>query len=232
MKIIHCASYSLLSAESADFAVEKLRGSNPKLLCAATGNSPTGMYHQVAKRKDELNIPELHIIKLDEWQGLPMEDPGTCETYLRQHLLGPLEIPAGNYISFNSMAADPKSECRRIKKELDARGPIDLCVLGLGLNGHLALNEPADEIDPTIHLAQLAESSQGHSMISHLDSRLTHGYTLGLADILQSRSILLLVNGLKKKPIFDKLMTGKISTQLPASFLWLHPDVTCFYSEE
>ena len=232
MKIIHCSSYSLLSAEAAAFVVEKLGGPGKKLLCAATGNSPTGMYEQLAKRKDELNIPELHVLKLDEWQGIPMDDPGTCETYLQQHLLGPLKIPHSNYIAFNSLASDPEAECQRIKKELDEKGPIDLCILGIGLNGHLALNEPAGEIEPGIHVAALTKSSQEHSMISHLDSALTHGYTLGLRDILQSTAILLLVNGLKKKTIFNKLMTGRISTQLPASFLWLHPDVTCFYSEE
>ena len=232
MIVQHYDSYQALSEAAADFVLSRLGGTHKRMLCAATGGSPTAMYASLVKRKSELDIANLKILKLDEWYQLPMESEGTCESYLQLHLVQPLAIDKANYISFNSIAPDPDAECERIRKLVEAKGPIDACILGIGMNGHLALNEPAEELEPGIHLGKLAESSQSHPMISGSNFTPTHGFTLGMGDILKARTILLLVNGKKKKTIFNKLMNKKVSTLLPASLLWLHPDVYCFYSEQ
>ncbi|RYY18866.1 MAG: galactosamine-6-phosphate isomerase, partial [Sphingobacteriaceae bacterium] len=103
------------------------------------------------------------------------------------------------------------------------------CVLGIGLNGHIAFNDPADELQPGVHLAKLSAASLAHPMVKHAAVDLQYGYTLGMADILQSKTILLIVNGQHKKTIFQEFLKGQITTQLPASFLWLHADVYCYY---
>jgi galactosamine-6-phosphate isomerase len=232
MNVQHFESYRSLSEAAAGFLLDKLSGDHQRMLCAATGGSPTGMYEALINRKNELSTRNLYILKLDEWYQLPMESEGTCESYLQQHLLEPLAIDSSKYISFNSMAMDAEAECDRIQKLVEAKGPIDVCILGIGMNGHLALNEPAEELEPCIHLGKLAESSQSHPMISGSRFTPTHGFTLGIGDILKARTIVLLVNGKKKKTIFSKLMHKKVSTLLPASLLWLHPDVYCFYSDQ
>jgi len=232
MKVQHYDSYQALSDAAADFVLNRLAGTHKRMLCAATGGSPTAMYAALAKRKSELDITNLKILKLDEWYQLPMELDGTCEAYLQQHLLRPLSIPASNYISFDSMAADPASECKRIQDAISSEGPIDVCILGIGMNGHLALNEPAEELEPAVHLGELADSSKSHPMIIGSQFRPTHGFTLGIGDILKARTIVLLVHGPKKKTIFTKLMNKKVSTFLPASLLWLHPDAYCFYTDQ
>jgi len=101
----------------------------------------------------------------------------------------------------------------------------------LGQNGHVAFNEPADSLHPHAHLAELSETSLNHTMINNAGVEIKYGFTLGMADILQSKKIILLVNGTHKQAIMKRLLQKKISTQLPASLLWLHPNVTCFYSE-
>jgi len=232
MNVQHYESYQALSESAADFVLKRLEGTHKRMLCAATGGSPTGMYAALAKRKSELDITNLKILKLDEWYQLPMGLDGTCESYLQQHLLQPLSIPASNYISFDSMAADAQLECKRIEEAISTQGPIDVCILGIGMNGHLALNEPANELEPGVHLGQLADSSKSHPMIKESNFRPTHGFTLGIGDILKARTIVLLVNGQKKKTIFTQLMNKKVSTQLPASLLWLHPDAYCFYTDQ
>jgi galactosamine-6-phosphate isomerase len=232
MEVQQFSSYEALSEAAAEFVLQKLSGDGPKLFCAATGASPTGMYKAMVRRKNALDLDGLKILKLDEWYLLPMESEGTCESYLQQHLIQPLRIDPANYISFNSVAADPEIECERINQSLQVHGPIDICILGIGLNGHLALNEPAEELIPGIHLSELAETSKSHPMIDGSSVRPTHGFTLGIGDILKSRTIVLIINGPKKKTIFNQLMKEKVSTRLPASLLWLHPDVHCFYSDQ
>ena len=110
---------------------------------------------------------------------------------------------------------------------LDKEGPIDICVLGLGANGHLALNEPAEQLQPFVHVARLTAESCQHPMLAESAARPSYGLTIGMADILQSRKVLLLVSGVHKREQFQRLLSRQVSTQFPASFLWLHPDVTC-----
>ena len=212
MNVQQYNSYEELSEAAADFVLNRLAGTHNRMLCAATGGSPTGMYAALAKRKSELDITNLKILKLDEWYQLPMDVDGTCEAYLQRHLLQPLSIPSSNYIAFNSMADDPARECKRIQDAISGEGPIDVCILGIGMNGHLALNEPAEELNPDVHLGELAHSSRSHPMISESKYRPTHGFTLGMGDILKARTIILLVHGRKKKTIFSKLMNKKLTT--------------------
>ncbi len=204
------------------------------MLCAATGNSPTGTYGVLAKEYGlrPALFDDLRVLKLDEWGGVPINDPGTCESYIHKHLLTPLQIPEKRYLSFDSNPTDTESECKRTQAVLSSAGPIDCCVLGLGLNGHLALNEPADDLQPNFHKARLTDSTLQHSMVTAMGQRPSYGWTLGMSDILQSRMILLLVSGASKRDITRELLNRRLTTQLPASFLWLHPNTICLFDKE
>jgi galactosamine-6-phosphate isomerase len=111
---------------------------------------------------------------------------------------------------------------------LEKNGPIDICILGLGLNGHIAMNEPGDALTPHTHVSRLTLQSQKHAMLATLKRKPRFGLTLGMADILSSRKILLLVSGLSKRAILKRTLQPRVTTRLPASFLHLHPDVTVF----
>jgi galactosamine-6-phosphate isomerase len=217
-----------LSARAAAFLAARFQAAPSMLFCAATGSTPTRTYERlVAMAPDRPGLfDRLRLLKLDEWGGLPPDDAGTCETYLQRHLAGPLGIPTERYFAFRSDAADPGAESLRVQRILAAEGPVDLCLLGLGLNGHLALNEPAEALQARAHVAPLDPGTREHPMIRHLGERPRFGLTLGMADILQAREILLLVNGSHKREVLQRLLAGGISTRLPASFLHLHPAVT------
>src|SRR4029079_13542626 len=103
--------------------------------CAASGRTPTRTYELLARRRgDEPALfQRLRVIKLDEWEGLAMDDPGSCELHLRRHLLDPLEVPPERYTGFRGDAIAPEAECAHIAGVLEERGPIGLCVLGLGV---------------------------------------------------------------------------------------------------
>ena len=192
MKIIKKDDYEALSRDAASLITEYLKGNRQALLCAATGGSPTGTYAGLKQTFDlqpEL-FSRLRVIKLDEWGDLPMNHPSTCESYLQKHLIGPLHITGDRYISFQSDSEDPAGECRRIQQDLRKSGPIDICILGLGMNGHLALNEPDTFLESETHVAKLSASSLEHPMIGSTGRKPSYGLTLGMADILQSSFIL------------------------------------------
>lgn len=213
-----------MSRAAADLLAQQIRAKPNALLCMATGATPMRSYELLA-RNDHSLFNQLRVIKLDEWGGIPMESAATCETFLRRSFIEPLNL-ASRYIGFESQPASFEAECARIERWLAANGPIDLCVLGLGINGHLGFNEPATSLRPHAHVAKLAASSLQHSMIAAENNKPTVGLTLGVADLLLSRQIILVVSGGSKNGPMKALLAGEITTQFPASFLHLHPNVT------
>lgn len=99
-------------------------------------------------------------------------------------------------------------------------------ILGIGANGHLAMNEPHDILTTSCHISKLSEQTRAHSMIDSIQKMPRFGISLGMADLFFSKKILLLLSGAHKKEIFQILLKKEISTCVPASFLWLYPNVT------
>ena len=234
MKIEVCNTYEDLSLKAKDIILQEIRKNKNLLLCTATGGSPTRTYELLGHEfqgKPEL-FSDLRIIKLDEWGGIPLEQPGTCESYLQKHILQPLQIQESRYIGFNSNPENIAIECKKVQGKLNEEGPIDLCILGLGMNGHLAFNEPADFLEPFCHRAELSPMSLQHKMASGMQIKPSYGLTLGMADILYSKMIIILINGDQKRKIVKKFLSKKIRSSIPASYLWLHPNVICLIEKE
>jgi galactosamine-6-phosphate isomerase len=221
--------YEEMSRRAARHLHAKVRERPDLLLCAATGGTPTRAYRLFAEswENHRREVSRLRVVKLDEWGGLPPGDAGTCEAYLREHLLGPLGVTPDRYLGFRPDAPDPAAECDAVASALDERGPVDVCVLGLGVNGHLGFNEPGPALHPHAHVAALSRESLEHPMVRHAAGAPLFGMTLGIGDILRARSVLLLVNGAHKREALRRLITGPVATEFPASLLWLHADVTC-----
>jgi galactosamine-6-phosphate isomerase len=170
----------------------------------------------------------MRVVQIDEWVGPAPAHAATCRYDLQTKLLTPLSIASSRFRGYKSDAANPQRECKTMSEWLAEYGPIDICVLGLGLNGHIAMNAPADDLIPCAHVSKLTPESQKHAMLATLKRKPSRGLTLGMADILASQIILLLVNGSKKKAILKRTLESKITTRLPASFLHLHPNVLVF----
>ena len=222
-----------MSRQAAARVIAAAASKSDSLLCAPAGNSPTGLYRELAgeaERNPDL-FRSLRIVKLDEWLGLPASDAATCEHFLKARLLEPLAIAAERYIAFDPETADPLLECARVQGELERQGPIDLCILGLGKNGHVGLNEPGPSLQPRCHVAKLSEETLKHAMMSASESKPTRGLTLGIGDILHARKIVLLVTGEGKRPVISRFLDGTMTTELPATLLWLHHDLEVFLDD-
>ena len=227
-------SYGELSLKAKNLVVQEIEKNRRLLLCAAAGGSPAGMYQLLCNQYQENPglFAQLRIIKIDEWGGVPMDQPGTCEQDLQQNLLQPLRIPESRYTGFHSNPDNPGLECARIQEKLTTEGPIDLCILGMGRNGHLAFNEPADFLQPCCHVAELSGMTLQHAMTAEMNLKPAFGLTLGMADILHSKMILILIAGKEKREIVQKFLAQKVSSSVPASFLWLHPNVHCLMTQD
>lgn len=220
------ADIESLSRYAADTIVELLRVKPDSLLCAASGSTPTRTYELLVEHflaEPDL-FDQLRVIKLDEWGGLSSDDPASCEHHLRTTLVDPIGLEK-RYIAFDGRAPSPERECERIQSWLAGQGPIDICILGLGVNGHLGFNEPGDALWPHAHVTRLSESSLQHAMVRDRPDKPDYGVTLGMADLLQSRHIFLQVSGVSKREPMERLLSGAVCTHFPASFLHLHPHV-------
>jgi galactosamine-6-phosphate isomerase len=118
-----------------------------------------------------------------------------------------------------------------MEEVIQQQGPLDICILGIGVNGHIALNEPGEVLRPDFHVCQLAESTLNNGMIKSLKQPPTFGLTMGVGNILQSKKILIFISGSGKKEAFERLLKPEVSTQFPASLLWLHPNVDVLVDE-
>jgi galactosamine-6-phosphate isomerase len=225
MKLKIYGNHEALSKAAAGWIAREF-GREPRLLlCLATGSTPIRTYQLLGFRARACPalFAHLRVLKLDEWASLPMSDPASSEAYLQHRVIRSWGVCPRHFVGFVSEPRRPRWECQRIQHWLARNGPIDLCVLGLGRNGHLGFNEPGRTLCPVAHRARLSRQTRAHPMLSHAAVRPEYGLTLGMAEILQARRILLLVSGEDKRKPLQRLLRGEISTQFPASLLCLHP---------
>jgi galactosamine-6-phosphate isomerase len=224
MPHLHVApDHESASRLAADWLAAASRRKPTSLVTLASGSTPTRAYELFVEQcqgAPQLSA-SLRVLKLDEWGGLPGTCVGSCEEHLRRVFVDPLRL-SERYVSFDGATHDPSAECQRVANWLATKGPIDACLLGLGINGHLGFNEPADELQPHAHVAELSAASLSHAMIRDTPTRPACGLTLGVADLMQSRGLLVIATGAAKREPLRRMLLGAISPRFPASIIQLH----------
>jgi galactosamine-6-phosphate isomerase len=221
------SDFESMSNEGFERIKEALEKKPDLLFCVASGGSPSGSYSKLADYKK--NHPDfgsaMRVIKLDEWGGLAPNSTFTSELDVQQKFVQPMGISADRYWTLDPYTEDPEGACAAMEQVLEREGPLDICILGIGVNGHIALNEPGDVHQLPFHVCQLAESTLANGMLKTLKQPPSFGMTIGLRGILQSKLILLFIAGSGKKAAFEQLKEQQVRSQFPASYLWLHPNV-------
>jgi galactosamine-6-phosphate isomerase len=219
-------TYEALSRTAADVLVTAVRDNPQASIIIATGSTPTLTYrlwiHDLLAQS--IPVDQITIIKLDEWGGLPMHHPSTCETYIQTHILKPLHLRDEQYVSFSSQPEHPEVECQRIASALSHLVAIDVCVLGIGKNGHLGFNEPSDHWSTGPFVTTLSRESLGHDMLQGDSSQVTFGITLGMDNIRSAKKILVLASGEAKAGIVAAALLGPVTPQCPASLMQTLPN--------
>jgi glucosamine-6-phosphate deaminase len=204
-------NYEALSQGAAQFVTEAIHAKPNLVLGLAAGNTPLGTYRELVRLHQDgaVDFSRVVFFSLDEYIGLDASDPRSFTSFLRQNLLDHIDAVPGNV--------------RLIKPSMDVEesirdaGGIDLQILGIGRNGHIAFNEPGSRLDSRTRVVQLAEPAPDFAKTA---------ITMGIATILESRQILLLASGASKAEILSQAISGPVSDALPASALQLHANVT------
>lgn len=166
-----------------------------------------------------MSLSEARIFNLDEYRGLPRADPHSFAAYLHQRLIDPLRLAPAQVRLLRGDAVDLAAECRDYDAALAACGGLDLGVLGLGTNGHIAFNEPGSSWDERTHVVQLSQSTNPWPMPRE-------GITLGIRSLLDARQILLLIAGAGKQAAKAALYRGVEDREWPVTSLLRHPSLT------
>ncbi|WP_336514448.1 glucosamine-6-phosphate deaminase [Pollutibacter soli] len=228
------ATYEEMSQKAAEAVIRLAETLTEPLICFPSGNTPVLFLQNIVNHFKEKNeTPNWYFISLDEWLGVPATEKGSCRQFLDEHFFQPLSIPENRIFFFDGLSPDPEAECRKAEQWLDIRGNIKICVLGLGQNGHLGLNEPGSDFGLKMQIVSLTESTivGGRKYFSN-PVELNSGITLGLATIMNAGTVFLLVNGSKKAAILQHVLEGTVTPQIPATILKEHPDCWVYMDEE
>lgn len=201
-----------------------------------TGRTPVRLYNELVSlaAHGKADFSRVRTFNLDEFLGIPSSHPGSYRTFMEAHLFRHVGIPDERINFLNGAAADPEAECRRYEDAIAAAGGIDLQILGIGTNGHIGFNEPARELQARTHRVKLKpETRRSNAALFGGDPAAVpeDALSMGMATILQARSIVLLATGRSKARCVARVVNGPITTRLPASFLQLHHDVHVMLDE-
>jgi len=234
MRTIKTAAPHGFACEAADWLCDHLRDKPQSVLALPTGSTPLGLYAELIARSRTgsqaggLSLDAASIFDLDEYCGLPPSDPHSYSAFLRQHLIGPLRLADDRVRLLRGDAADMEAECLAYDAALADCGGIDLCVLGLGENGHVAFNEPGTRWDLRTHVVHLSPATRAaHArQAANPWSIPTRGVTMGIKTLLEARHILLLIAGTHKQAAKQALYGGVADIDWPVTSLLAHPNVT------
>ena len=211
--------------------------SNPKAtLGLATGSTPIGLYKEMIKDYENgvVSYKDMLSINLDEYVGLPVEHPESYRSFMNANLFNHIDIKKENTNVPNGLAEDVEKACEEYS-DFIATHPIDVQILGIGGNGHIAFNEPGTSFDAKTHLVELKEKTRidnARFFDGDINKVPTHAVTMGLKDIMSAKKIILLASGANKAQAVKDMIEGEMSTHCPASILQSHPDVVVICDAE
>ena len=227
MQVIVVEGYEELSREAARWTARRLLGRPDLVLALPTGDTPVGMYRELVRlhREGLVDFSQATAFNLDEYLGLPPDHPESFASYMHRYLWDHVDLRAEARHIPRSLPEDPEAECRRYEQLLEEAGGIDLAVLGLGRNGHIAFNEPGTPFESRTHVAELSHETREEEAIRFggLERVPKLAITMGIRTIMNARELLLLVSGEEKREVLTRALTGPVTPRLPASVLQLHP---------
>ena len=220
-----------LSAALATAVLETIVATPALVLGLPTGRTPLGLYRELRERSrgNRIDWSAVRTFNLDEFAGLEGTAPGSYRAFMQAELFDHVSIAPSNIGFLDGMAADLKAECRRYEDAIEAAGGIDLQILGIGANGHIGFNEPADGLCANTHVTTLTEETREANAQRfggdwrHVPDR---ALSMGMSTILSAREIVLIATGEEKADVVQGMIEGLITTRLPASILQVHHRVT------
>src|SRR5215469_13488478 len=226
MRVLVTADYRTLSQAAAELLLKAIRVKPALVLGLPTGNTPLGMYEEVVRayREQQLDFSRLRTFNLDEYSGIAPDDPHSYRTYMRKHFFEHVNISL-----HNTHIPDGTGD---YEKDIVEAGGIDLLIVGIGMNGHIAFNEPGSDFGSRTREVTLTPETRANAK-KHFGAATvpSRAVTMGIGTILDSRCIVLLASGASKRDIVTRALNGPVSQAVPASALQNHPNVIAVLDE-
>ena len=223
IRIIYSKTAKEAGINGANVITELLKVKKNAVLGLATGSSPVGMYQELIERcgRGEISFADVKTVNLDEYVGLTAEHDQSYSYFMHDNLFNHIDIKEENVNLPNGMAADPKAECDRYDAVVASMGGIDIQVLGIGNNGHIGFNEPADYFSYGTGLIDLTDSTidANSRFFASRDEVPTQALSMGVGQIMSADKIVLLAMGKGKAEILEKALFGEVTPAVPASIL-------------
>jgi glucosamine-6-phosphate deaminase len=228
VEVVITESVAAFHREAARWILGRVRERPGLALALPTGSTPEGMYRALvtAVGRGETDLSGVTAFALDEYVGLARCDPRSFASYLRQRFLSRVAVRAAHLL--DGAAPDPWEEARRHERSICRVGRLDLAVLGLGRNGHIAFNEPGSSFDSRTRVVTLTEQTRRANarFFGTLEEVPERAITVGIGNILEAEEILVLAAGQGKEEALRAVLEGPETTAVPASALREHPRVT------
>ncbi len=225
MKLKIFEDYQSLSEYTAEEILKQIESKPDSVICLAAGDTPRLSYQILAKKLNEkkTDLSKCSIIGLDEWVGIPPDNEGSCQYFLRNELLKHVNISPAQVHLFNAMSDDLARECWIIDEVIKVKNGLDLMVVGVGMNGHIGFNEPGVSFDLYSHVIDLDNTTQsvGQKYFKKTTT-IKKGITLGLKHLTESRKAILIANSSKKSDVIKAIVEGPVDSQMPASIMQDH----------
>ena len=227
MRLIRAKDYNDVSRKAANIIAAQIYLKPDCVLGLATGSSPVGTYKELIAKYEagDLDFSKVRTVNLDEYVGLTKDHDQSYAYFMRSNLFDHVNIDQNNCNIPNGMNPDAEAECARYDAVIDAFGGADLQLLGLGPNGHIGFNEPADDFTYGTHVVTLAADTieANARFFKSADEVPRQSVSMGIGNIMAAKCVVLVATGESKaKAVYDTIR-GPITPRVPASVLQLHP---------
>ena len=236
MKIIRTKNYEDMSRKAANIISAQVILKPDCVLGLATGGTPVGTYEQLVEwyNKGDIDFSGVTTVNLDEYRGLPKEHPESYWSFMHKNLFDKVNIRPEAIHLPDGTNPDAADACKKYNEIIHSVGGIDLQLLGLGPNGHIGFNEPADAFVKGTNKVHLTDATidANQRFFASREEVPTYAYTMGIGSIMKAKRVLLVVNGKNKAQAVKDCFFGPIRPQAPGSILQLHPDFTLVADED
>ena len=230
VNLIKAADPKEVGKLAADLFEALIRTKPACVIGLATGSTPLPLYRELIAREKvgKIDFTRVRSANLDEYKGLAPDHPQSYRRFMQENLFDHISIKPENTIVPDGLAEDVQAMCEAYERKIEAWGGVDLQLLGIGHDGHIGFNEPADHFPGMTHEVELTAMTRDANkrFFASLDEVPTAAFTMGIGTVMAARKIVMVVTGADKHDILMKSFFGPVTPEVPASILQFHPDVT------
>ena len=229
MKILVFEKEEHLDAYVGEYISHFIRNHSQPVIGFATGSTPLGVYRYFIDnyQAQKVSFRQVKAFNLDEYVGLTPSHPRSFASAMKNELFSHIDILPENINALDGSKEDMIQECQRYESLIDGN-PIDIQILGIGMDGHIAYNEPGSPLDGACHVVDLHQESIESSLdygFDHIEDVPTQGVTQGIGTIMKAKQLIMMAKGEKKADLVKRMIYGEVTSDFPSSIIQRHPNV-------